>query len=111
MKKKTKNKEPKPKYIKSIDIKHAIEVSDILWRLVNDEITLKQVLIQMGRAWLWNGSGALTGLPIITNNISCQALENGLICKYVLDNWDDVSKKAVEYYAKLQEAKKEMEAK
>ena len=98
------SKAKKIKCKKEIEIKVKLETGELLSYLVGSEVSFKQILLQLCACYWVDGAYALSGLPIITNERSCQALENSLICKYVVDNWDEVSKKAVKYYAKFEKA-------
>jgi hypothetical protein len=73
--------------------------------MAHDEVHLKQVLIHLGNVLMWDGAAALTCMPIVTNERSVTALENGLVCKYILDNWDDIVKKSFEHFKKCQKKK------
>lgn len=103
--KKNKEQDNKPKFVKEIEVTNKILVSSILGDLYHKDVSLRQILLQYGNYLMFDGVNALSGLPIITNEDSCNALEGALICKYVLENWEKVSKASIEHFKKVQNKK------
>ena len=93
-------------YNKTVEIPVKLSVKDLIGYLLNSELPFEKILTQLMIHYYYEGSGALTGLPIVTNKNSCTALENFMICQYVLSHKEEILKKGMKYFAEKQKEQK-----
>lgn len=79
---------------KNIEIKFNIKPTELVSYLA-ENVPFQEILHRLNIIYALDGVYATTGLPIITNEESCHALVNALICKYILDNWEKITKQAL----------------